>query len=159
MRELNAMLTCLVVLVLVIPLAAGAEPVNCLTFKIEKSKNRVKEFRKSIHHQLHSEIYSASFDLNSDGEPEYFFYVEDIWFCGMGEAGCPINVYEYVNGRFRELFEYGIYTSNQFDPTKLESGRYVCISSDKTLDWYDVLIMGRTYRYNGKQYIYDKAGK
>ena len=146
----------LILLVSSLPQYSFAVDNYCLSFLLSKSMNHENEFIESLpfskNRSPDSRIYSAKFDLNNDGNPEYFYYLEDRWFCGVS-TGCTINVYEYKNGRFRELFNHGIPTFNRFDPRKVESNRYVCISPSETLGWSDIVLQqSRVLKYNGQKY-------
>ena len=145
-----------------------ADEKHCLSFSKGRNINRVEEFlsffrleddvtyrHKQTGELIYVDIFSASYDLNDDGKDEYFYYFESAPYCGM-QLGCPINVYEYNDGRFRELFDYkiGIITNNYFDPLKEEDSDYLCIDSEKDFGWKKInqKKLPFTYFYNGTYY-------
>jgi len=140
---------------------------HCLSFSKGRDINHVEEFIsffklknhvtykvKQTEEVRYVDIFSAGYDLNDDGKDEYFYYFESAWVCGM-QMGCPINVYEYDNGKFRELFKYGIITNNYFDPRKEEDSNYLCIDKEKDSGWKRIhrKKLPSTFFYNGKEYV------
>lgn len=163
MQKSEAMQPPLILLILNLLMSSNSLAVgeNCLSLLPGTSMNQGNAFIKSLPFSMNrapdSELYSAAFDLNEDGNPEYFYYLEDRWFCG-NQTGCTINIYEYKNGRFRELFEGGIYSSNQFNPRAVESTKYICIVANQRFGWHDIVLQRkRVFRYNGDKYIYTKG--
>lgn len=131
------------------------EEPDCLTFVEGTQHNRLSEYigkRKDIDKNTvkFGHFYSAKYDLNGDGKPEYFYYIDTPTFCGTG-TGCYISVFEYQNNNFRSLFKRNIPTFFKFQP-KLESHKnYICISNEKTRGWKGLKVGSRP------EYLYDEA--
>lgn len=134
--------------------------VHCLNFqkgiKNNKGDKFLNFFSISIDYLGKTPLYSAAFDLNDDGQDEYFYYVEIPTFCGI-QTGCSINLFEYIDGDFKPLFEFGFNTFEQFDPENSNDYNYFCVKNSVTHGWHDLVIRGRgTYSYDGTFYIYKK---
>ena len=140
---------------------------HCLSFSKGRDINHVEEFIvffklenyvtyeiKQTGELKYVDIFSASYDLDDDGKDEYFYYFESARYCGM-QMGCPIYVYEYNDGKFRELFKYGVITNNYFDPRKEEDSNYLCIDKEKDSGWKRIhkKKLPATFFYNGTEYI------
>jgi hypothetical protein len=137
---------------------------HCLSFQEGKGINHIDEFMIFIKMSPHDKkwtygIFSAKYDLNDDGNDEYFYYIESMPFCGT--IGCSIHVYEYKNGVFRKLSEYGIMTNNFFDPRKKEDWDYLCVGSETDSGWKRLhqKKLSSTFFYNGQKYIGLKSSK
>jgi hypothetical protein len=135
---------------------------NCLTFTEGTDINHVKEFlhfKRSDDVIQNAWIFSSSYDLNGDGKDEYFYYIEH-WprFCGTA-FGCPIQVYEYINGKFRTLFKFDLITNFNFDPKKPEHAEYLCIENETDFGWKRLSLsinignVNTVLVYNGTEYI------
>ena len=133
---------------------------SCLAFSEGIALNNGKEFIKAnpfLHIDASTKLYSTKFDLNKDGNPEYFYFIEDIAFCGQ-QTGSVINAYEFKDGKFRDLFKYGILTSGEFNPKSKSHSNDVCVLEDKSSGWHNILILGsKVAKYNGKEYIFMKS--
>lgn len=131
---------------------------ECLVFVVDRSKNHGERFLKrfGLSGKKYGKIklYSASYDLNGDGDYEYFYYVETLKFCGM-KTGCYINLYEHNDNVFRELIKYGLPTFNKFDP---ENNHYICVGDEENNKWKNLVVNGvKNYIYNDKYYSYSKG--
>ena len=141
------------------------EQKQCLSFSKGRDINRVEEliaFYKLENYVTYKnvqtgeygyvDIFSARYDLNDDGKDEYFYYFESMRYCGM-QLGCPINLYEYNDGKFNELFKHGIITNNYFDPYT-ENSDYICIDKEKDFGWKRIYkkMLPSIFYYNGTEY-------
>jgi len=142
------------------------EQKQCLSFSKGRDINRVEEFiafyklenyvtyiNVQTGELKYIDIFSAGYDLNDDGKDEYFYYFESMQYCGM-QLGCPINLYEYDDGKFRELIKYGIITNNYFDPHNEDSSEYICFDKEKDFGWKRIYksILPSIFFYNGTEY-------
>ena len=129
---------------------------NCIVFSAGEEINNGKEFvsRFRLENDVKNiELYTAAYDLNKDGYPEYFYHIESPKFCGM-RTGCDIGVYEYRGNRFRELIKYGLTTFNKFDPTKKEHVNYICVGDAVDNGWLQLIIQEKqVYSYDGTYYV------
>lgn len=136
-----------------------AHGASCISFSAGRTLNKGEAFLS--HYRLEDkvddiELYSASYDLNKDGIPEYFYYLESPRLCGM-KTGCDIGVYEYGDGDFRELIKYGLSTYGGFDPGQKDHVNYVCVGDDENNGWVQLNIQGeRTFVYDGEHYVPEK---
>lgn len=126
---------------------------KCLEFKYGLEVNKAREFLLQTDLVFGDavdeiDIYSASYDLNADGKPEFFYFIDNYRFCGV-QTGCHIEIYEYGSKGFRSLKRYGWATFNKFDPEKNMQSKYLCIANDSTNGWRN-LIFG-----NDNVFIYD----
>jgi hypothetical protein len=118
------------------------KPSRCLTFSKSKFVNKVSQFRKKQHIDAGSTVYSASFDLDDDGAPEYFYFLDEPGAPSCGtislQIGCPVEIYRYSNKRkFINISGDPIYPSLDFNPVKQRD--YLCVSSYKLNGWYSLI--------------------
>lgn len=147
--------TLLIIFYVACPQLSFSGEKTCLKFTAGKSINKVDRFLsiyKLTDSQRNTKFYSATYDLDGDGAVEYFYYSEIPYLCGM-QTGCQILVLKYSKRKFKQIFEYGIFTNNMFDPEKRDHENYICIESEKDFGWHRISIKGKgTYYYNGKDY-------
>jgi len=145
-----------------VPLSTDSS--SCVVFSKDQSVNKVPQFRKKYGDSFSSKslIYSASFDLNDDGKPEYFYWLNDPGsaYCGTIslQIGCPLNIMRYRNKGNFTYIDYAIAPGLDFNPEKHRN--YFCVSPHRTNGWHD-LIEDRwwkaihhknTYQYDGTNY-------
>ena len=138
---------------------------QCLIFVQGEDKNKVSKhiykFNRDKKYWSYANFYSSSYDLNDDGEKEFFYYSEHHVFCGNkppSGTGCPLRIYEYKENKFRKLVKPSLFPRNAFNPEDESHKTYICILKNKTNGWYDLKIDNRlTMKYDGNKYKNIKA--
>ncbi|MEY8216492.1 MAG: hypothetical protein RPR97_18660 [Colwellia sp.] len=131
----------------------------CLEFYEGVGNNHVAEFliKKGVSEKQikFGRSYSSSYDLNGDGHPEFFYFLEIPILCGR-QTGCYLSAYEYKDGDFRELIKYGMPTQSNFNPRNENHKNYICIlegSEGSEGDWKQLRVKEKyNMSYNGKYY-------
>lgn len=130
---------------------------KCIDFKYGLEFNKSREFINISGLVFGDDIedidiYSAAYDLNADGYPEYFYYIDNHNFCG-NQTGCYIDVYEYKN-TFRKLIPQGWPTFSKFNPEKNIQSKYLCIEDNLVNGWRSLRFKKENIvlTYNGNSY-------
>jgi hypothetical protein len=110
---------------------------ECLKFDKGIAKNKVSLFIKKnkIRIAKNAQYYSATFDLNRDQEPEYFYYIESLDFCGS-HTGCEVNVFSHHGGNFQKIAR-GISTGLLNNPKEYLDANF-CVLKNTTNGWFDI---------------------
>ena len=122
----------------------AADKLHCLTFSMDQSANRVPNYKEIYQISSDITVYSASFDLNGDGRPEYFYYVDELGGSRCGSislqvGSCPIEVLQYTKaGSFVSInFEVDTFPGHGFKPNK-HLKNYLCVRPDETGNGYEL---------------------
>ena len=93
-------------------------------------------------HRKNNMVYMAQHDLNGDKDYEMLTYVESMSFCGR-QTGCYIRGYKKFEGGYVKLFYKNIPTFNKF---KENTDKFVCVLSEKSNNWSNVMINDVDYK-------------
>lgn len=133
--------------------SAYANSKHCLRFEEGLNKNRMMEYIDSIGAEnlitKSGRFYSSAYDLNSDGNPEYFYYIDSGVFCGSGKI-CYISIYENTNKKLNSLGKVHLF---RYSKPEIEIvNERLCVVEDAEKTWKSIEMDGNIFHYHGGKY-------